>query len=66
MDRRDGRVQRICAEAPRLQRAFDQRFCFGDLRAIPARAILVFEQHQFTGRRGARLTPRFVQQHQCE
>ena len=37
---------------------------FGDLLAIPARAVLIFEQHQFAGRSGARFAPRFVQQHQ--
>ena len=32
--------------------------------AIPARPILIFEQHQFAGWGGARFAPRFVQQHE--
>ena len=37
-----------------------------DLRAIPARAVLVLEQHELAVRRRARLAARVVEQHQRE
>ena len=46
------------------QRPLHERDAFLDLRAIPERAILVFEQNHLAGRRRPGGAPRFVQQHQ--
>ena len=64
MHRRDRGLQRVRTEAPRRERPLDQRRPFRDLRAIPQRAILIVEQHDFAVRRRARRAPRLVQEHQ--
>ena len=44
--RRDRRLQRVGAEAPRRQRPLDERRALGDLLAVPQRAVLVVEQDE--------------------
>ena len=39
---------------------------FGDLRAIPARTVLLLEQHEFAARVDSRIAPRIMQQHHRE
>ena len=62
--RRDRRLQRIGAEAPRGKRVLHQSRSFRDLRPVPERAVLVTEQDQLARGRGPRRASRFLQQHQ--
>ena len=64
VDRRDRRLQRVRPEAPRRQRALDQRRSLGDLRAVPQRAILLVQQDDLAVRGRAPGAARLVQEHQ--
>jgi TonB dependent receptor len=45
---RNGRLQSVRTEAARSKRAFGQRDAFGDLVAVPQRAILLLQQDQIS------------------
>ncbi len=65
MQGRDRRLQRERAGAA-AKRLLDQRQRLGDLRVIPAAAILLLEHDEIAGRVETRLAPRIVQQHERE
>ena len=60
----DGRLDRVGPQALCLEGAAYQRRALGDERAVPTRAILFVEEHEFAIRRRARLAARLVQQHE--
>jgi hypothetical protein len=60
----DRGLQRIRSGSAAAQGALDPFAAFGNLRAIPTRAVLILEQYQIAGGVHARVTPRVVQQHQ--
>ena len=66
MHRGDRGLQCIRPGQPRGERALDEREPALDLLPIPARAVLLGEQHHLPLRRRARLAPRVVQQHERE
>ena len=61
---RDRSLERIGPRRRGAQRFLDERAPFVELRAIPARSILMREQHQLARRVHPRLAPRIVQQHE--
>ena len=62
----DRGLQRVGAHGPRGERGRREREALVDLRAVPARAVLILEQHELAVRRRARLAARVVEQHQRE
>ncbi len=64
MNGRDGSLQRLGTEAAGRQGALHQGDAFAGKRVVPSRAILLFEQHQFTRGADSGLTPRVVEQHE--
>ena len=62
----DGGLYRVRACAALGERAFGERDALGNLRTIPARTVLVFEEHQLASGIDARVTACVVQQHQRE
>ncbi len=64
MDGGDRRLQLVRTRRPVPQRTVEQPNAFLDLAAVPARPVLVFEQHDLAGRGVVRGTARVMQQHQ--
>ena len=62
--RGDRSLQCVRPDASRAERALDPRNALANLRAVPARAVLVGEQHEFTVLSRPRRAARVVQQHQ--
>src|SRR3954468_21675934 len=65
VERRDRRLDRIRTR-PCRERSPHQTHAFGDLIAVPQRAILIFQQDQIAVPCRARRTARIVEQHQRE
>ena len=63
MQRRDSRLQLIRTGTPQAQSLFNELHSFRDRRAIPERAVLLLQRHQFPIDRPS-LSPRIVKQHQ--
>jgi len=61
---RDRRLEGVGAELPRRQGPLHQRPTLRDLPLIPARAVLVLQQHELARGGGPRHAPRLVEQHQ--
>ena len=66
MQRGDRRLQLVRAAPPLLQRGVEHRQALADCAAVPARAVLLLEQHQRAVGADAGRAPRIVQQHQRE
>ena len=68
MDRRNRGLECIRARRPAAiaQRGLDQRRTLVDLCAVPARSVLLLEQHDLAGPIEAALASRVVQQHERE
>src|SRR5215468_6848101 len=64
MNSRNRSLQRVRAEAARLQGFLQQSHSLPDLLPVPERAVLVLQQNQLSGRRGSRGATGFLQQHQ--
>src|SRR5579872_4604986 len=62
--RRNRTLDLVRPWTPHAERLFDEPKALFDVRAFPAGAILVLEQHQFAGVTGTRLAPRIVEQHE--
>ena len=62
--RRDGRLQRIGAELARPERSLHQRDTLRDHLPVPARPVLIVQQHQLSIGRACAPRAGFVQQHQ--
>ena len=62
----DRRLERVGSEAARRDRTLDQADALRDVRAIPAAAILLLQQHHVARGGDTRLAPGVVQQHERE
>jgi hypothetical protein len=63
---RDPGLQHVGAGGREPQGPLEQGVGLGDLVPVPARAILVLEQHELAGGVGARLAPGVVEEHEGE